>query len=1079
MRDVPFLGARQVRNLSAHRDSVNLRLDRSTSIIYTRWYKANIASSAILSPLARICLCTCCRFGPGQDRMQFADARLKSFIQRGRSWPYKSSTHKAVPELLADAGFYWRPAATSPDNVVCFLCGKSLDGWTESDDPYDEHSSHSRTCGWAIVKTIPILDDDLPFRWDDAYELPKGQRMTKARMDTFGKWWPHERKKGWFGNMKRMAKAGFFYAPVDDSIDNVQCPYCMLALDGWEAEDDPVHEHQRRCPSCPFFATRAAAPTMASAAKATKIKRKDTSGSMDVLIAREQGLLLSPRSQKVHAPIMDMGDIRRVSFASRMLKSPATSSSVFQSNDSQDVGTLRPSTPTPASALKRSSKGENSSPPVRSVEFTLPEALAKDPTKVTEGNIVTKRKSQSSEPDVPLKLNQEIEVEEPEPAVGSFTSNPSMSADSSSITTPIEASTRPSRKRRPAGRADTESSTSSASSISSRQAKSLNVSVVITKKRKLTKEERALNRKNWGKTYTQDTEVGSIVSTPPVAISLERTLLGDENSNDDKDKEQHQNQKQQRERSTSNGSQLPGKRRRIRSIEIIEVSDSDAPVMKPTAEVQKDNQDEAEVVEVDTSHAQSDTDNAARMNYDEAAERLKTPEREPEDLVQDIENAKDAAVDYMNPVKRTSSSLDADDWEDEDHRESTQSRFSTPFLSPSKWAADGTLSSSTPNPKKTPSQPLPSITPRQKIKDIVGNAPHSSYLGSPAARKTTRGHLLSPKQKQQSLVDRLEDLMHGNDSSEVMAVAEHAIKEEVRALRRTQNKERKRVTTAAASQVVGEHSEVHRDQKYKSDQRDENPMSSEPEAISNKDIMQTPVKKASIMLLESTTPATSVRSPLPISKVISAIGAASRRNNNSPASPFVRTPVKRRIDLLRLEDLETGGSSIDRHNDQDQPSPPREMWDPKSDDNPFIEKPRTQSNASRIEPDGGKTHRSDVDTQVVKPPWQDEQARLLSGPQRALDEMPECSSKPQQDYDGKPVPTLRLHKDPEIDEKRLRLMKEANITESDLKMTVEEFHRHWTEEQVRLLELQAEAWIQRFQEECDRVKRALCDNGTM
>ncbi|KAG0353556.1 hypothetical protein BGZ54_002201, partial [Gamsiella multidivaricata] len=427
--------------------------------------------------------------------------------------------------------------------------------------------------------------------------------------------------------MKRMAKAGFFYAPVDDSIDNVQCPYCMLALDGWEAEDDPVHEHQRRCPSCPFFATRAAAPTMASAAKATKIKRKDTSGSMDVLIAREQGLLLSPRSQKVHAPIMDMGDIRRVSFASRMLKSPATSSSVFQSNDSQDVGTLRPSTPTPASALKRSSKGENSSPPVRSVEFTLPEALAKDPTKVTEGNIVTKRKSQSSEPDVPLKLNQEIEVEEPEPAVGSFTSNPSMSADSSSITTPIEASTRPSRKRRPAGRADTESSTSSASSISSRQAKSLNVSVVITKKRKLTKEERALNRKNWGKTYTQDTEVGmeevsgeiprtnfadtsntrvqvgSIVSTPPVAISLERTLLGDENSNDDKDKEQHQNQKQQRERSTSNGSQLPGKRRRIRSIEIIEVSDSDAPVMKPTAEVQKDNQDEAEVVEVDTSHA--------------------------------------------------------------------------------------------------------------------------------------------------------------------------------------------------------------------------------------------------------------------------------------------------------------------------------------------------------------------------------------------------------------------------------------------------------------------------------------------
>lgn len=71
-----------------------------------------------------------------------------------------------------------------------------------------------------------------------------------------------------------MANAGFIYAPTDDSDDNVQCPYCETALDGWEIEDDPVHEHQRRRPNCPFFATRAAAPTKASAAKAAKQKRK-------------------------------------------------------------------------------------------------------------------------------------------------------------------------------------------------------------------------------------------------------------------------------------------------------------------------------------------------------------------------------------------------------------------------------------------------------------------------------------------------------------------------------------------------------------------------------------------------------------------------------------------------------------------------------------------------------------------------------------------------------------------------------------------------------------------------------------
>jgi hypothetical protein len=116
-------------------------------------------------------------------------------------------------QQLADAGFYWKPATTSPDNVVCFLCRKSLDGWNETDDPLDEHLSHSRHCGWAIVKNIPIVEDGLPFRWDEEGELPKGERMTKARLETFGDWWPHERTKGWYGNSRRVCHYGD--APLD------------------------------------------------------------------------------------------------------------------------------------------------------------------------------------------------------------------------------------------------------------------------------------------------------------------------------------------------------------------------------------------------------------------------------------------------------------------------------------------------------------------------------------------------------------------------------------------------------------------------------------------------------------------------------------------------------------------------------------------------------------------------------------------------------------------------------------------------------------------------------------------------
>jgi len=37
-----------------------------------------------------------------------------------------------------------------------------------------------------------------------------------------------------------MAKAGFFYTPAPDEDDKVQCPYCLLSLDGWEPKDDPM-----------------------------------------------------------------------------------------------------------------------------------------------------------------------------------------------------------------------------------------------------------------------------------------------------------------------------------------------------------------------------------------------------------------------------------------------------------------------------------------------------------------------------------------------------------------------------------------------------------------------------------------------------------------------------------------------------------------------------------------------------------------------------------------------------------------------------------------------------------------------
>lgn len=91
------------------------------------------------------------------------------------------------------AGFFYRPTAHEHDNVTCFLCKKSLDGWVSQDEPAIEHLIHSPECAWALHACISLRSED-PNR---AEEDPMTERMVAARTDTFQNSWPHEHKKGW------------------------------------------------------------------------------------------------------------------------------------------------------------------------------------------------------------------------------------------------------------------------------------------------------------------------------------------------------------------------------------------------------------------------------------------------------------------------------------------------------------------------------------------------------------------------------------------------------------------------------------------------------------------------------------------------------------------------------------------------------------------------------------------------------------------------------------------------------------------------------------------------------------------
>lgn len=158
-------------------------------------------------------------------------------------WPHR----QLDPETFANAGFYFAPTPKYPDNTACFLCDKNMGGWEEDDNPFVEHLRLSPHCGWAIVAGIETGLGD--YALDD----PTGNEMINARKATFGDRWPHDGKRGWKCKTKQLVDAGWKYTPTSDSDDMATCTYCQLALDGWEPKDNPMDEHYRRSPECPFF----------------------------------------------------------------------------------------------------------------------------------------------------------------------------------------------------------------------------------------------------------------------------------------------------------------------------------------------------------------------------------------------------------------------------------------------------------------------------------------------------------------------------------------------------------------------------------------------------------------------------------------------------------------------------------------------------------------------------------------------------------------------------------------------------------------------------------------------------------
>jgi len=95
--------------------------------------------------------------------------------------------------------------------------------------------------------TESISDNPLePMSRSMSNETPSWDLTTyENRLRTFDGVWKLQ-----FITPNQMAKAGLYYLGIQD---RVRCLFCSKEFDYWQHGDDPLVEHKRQSPQCPFF----------------------------------------------------------------------------------------------------------------------------------------------------------------------------------------------------------------------------------------------------------------------------------------------------------------------------------------------------------------------------------------------------------------------------------------------------------------------------------------------------------------------------------------------------------------------------------------------------------------------------------------------------------------------------------------------------------------------------------------------------------------------------------------------------------------------------------------------------------
>lgn len=195
-----------------------------------------------------------------KDDLQYRTKRLQTFTEGVRIGNSKSAKQWTLTLVdvnhLADLGFYYSPTRKFPNQITCFWCGKKEKNLEAVLSVTEFHLANSKQCPYAqIASNLEkfVVDSNKDQYWQKLAASggatlsilhPHSIPSTQLRQSTFKSLWKLDKKRKCKVTSRTLAKAGFYYSPLDPGSDRVICMYCDCPLEEWDPSDDPLEEHK-------------------------------------------------------------------------------------------------------------------------------------------------------------------------------------------------------------------------------------------------------------------------------------------------------------------------------------------------------------------------------------------------------------------------------------------------------------------------------------------------------------------------------------------------------------------------------------------------------------------------------------------------------------------------------------------------------------------------------------------------------------------------------------------------------------------------------------------------------------------